>query len=186
MADLIVITGGCRSGKSDYALRLAESRSMSRAMLATSPVTDAEMRRRIERHQQERRDRGWETLEEQTDLARVLRATPHEVILIDCVTLWVNNLMYEAETAGVEIDEDDVAARCREVIAAIERRPGTVIAVTNEVGLGVVPENAAARRFRDLAGRANQLLAAKATAVTLLCCGIPVQIKPNPHSVSNV
>jgi adenosylcobinamide kinase/adenosylcobinamide-phosphate guanylyltransferase len=186
MADLTLITGGCRSGKSDYALRLAESLSTSRAMLATAPVTDAEMRRRIERHQQERRGRGWETIEEQTDLARVLRAAPHEVILIDCVTLWVNNLMYEAGKAGVEIDEGDVAARCGEVIAAIEDRRGTVIAVSNEVGLGVVPENAAARRFRDLAGRANQLLAAQAAAVTLLCCGIPMQIKPQPHSVSDL
>ena len=150
---------------------------------------------RIEQHRQARRDRGWETVEEQCDLADVFRRHgQHNVLLVDCVTLWINNLMYHAEREGRPLTEADVAQQCRQVLDAAEACPGTVIFVTNEVGLGVVPENAQARRYRDLVGRANQILAARADTVTLLCCGIPVAIERTPiedryeshHLVSSV
>lgn len=178
MARIVLVTGGCRSGKSAYAQQMAESLPPERLYVATCPVTDDEMERRIEQHRQARRDRGWETIEEHLDVAGVLRRhAEHSVLLVDCVTLWVNNLMYDAERQSREITEADVAERCGEMLDAVEACRGTVIFVTNEVGLGVVPDNALARRYRDLIGRANQTIAARADAVTLVCCGIPLHLK---------
>lgn len=174
----MLITGGCRSGKSAYAQQMAESLPTKRLYVATAPVSDDEMRRRIEQHQLARRDRGWETLEEQLDLVGVFRRHhEHHVLLVDCVTLWVNNLMYYAEHESREITEADVARQCEEMLDAVEACPGTAIFVTNEVGLGVVPGNAQARCYRDLIGRANQVIAARADTVTLVCCGIPLHLK---------
>ncbi len=160
-------------------MTLGESLGGRRVYLATCPaMDDEEMRERIARHQRDRRDRGWETIEEATDLAGALaRAGAFEVVLVDCVTLWVNNLMHEAEAGGGGFDEDAMERRCGEVLEACRARGGTVIFVTNEVGMGIVPENAPARRFRDLVGRCNQALAAGADAVTLVSCGIPLQLK---------
>ena len=193
MARIVLVTGGCRSGKSAYAQGLAESLPPTRLFVATCPVTDEEIRCRIEQHRRARRDGGWETVEEECDLAGVFRKVsgtlrvPNDgtrrvpnTILVDCVTLWINNLMYHAERKGCPFTETEVAGRCREVLDAANACSGTVIFVTNEVGLGVVPENAQARHYRDLIGRANQVLAARTDAVTLLCCGIPVQLKDAP------
>jgi adenosylcobinamide kinase / adenosylcobinamide-phosphate guanylyltransferase len=178
MARIVLITGGCRSGKSAYAQQMAESLPTSRLYVATAPVTDDEMRCRIEQHQLARRDRGWETIEEQLDLVGVFhRCQEHHVLLVDCVTLWINNLMYHAERGSCQIAEADVARQCEVMLDAVEARPGTVIFVTNEVGLGIVPENAQARCYRDLIGRANQVIAARAETVTLVCCGIPLHLK---------
>lgn len=178
MAQMVLVTGGCRSGKSAYAQRLAESLRPPRLFVATCPVTDEELRQRIEAHQQARRDRGWATVEEQVELAAVFRRhAEDQVVLVDCLTLWVNNLMYYAEQAGRQVTEQDLAETCRELLAAARQRRGTVIFVTNEVGLGVVPDNAVARRYRDLVGRANQTIAAEAETVTLLTCGIPWHLK---------
>ena len=178
MASIVLVTGGCRSGKSAYAERLAESLPPSRLYVATAPISDAEMERRIQQHRRARQGRGWETVEEQLDLAGVVaRNGQHNVLLVDCVTLWVNNLMYYADRDGREVTEADVADACGRVLQAAGTCRGTVIFVSNEVGLGVVPENAAARRYRDLVGRANQLLAARADTVTLICCGIPLHLK---------
>ena len=178
MARIVLITGGCRSGKSLYAQHFAESLPPSRLFVATCPVTDEEIRLRIEQHRLARRDRGWETVEEQCELADVLhRHGQHRVLLVDCVTLWINNLMYHAEQDGRPFAEADVAGQCQQVLDAAEACSDTVIFVTNEVGLGVVPENSHARHYRDLIGRANQTLAARADTVTLLCCGIPFHLK---------
>ena len=178
MAKIVLVTGGCRSGKSDYAQRLAESLPPTRLFVATCPVTDEEIQHRIQQHRRARQDRGWETVEEQCRLADVFRGHgQHRVLLVDCVTLWINNLMYHAECEGRPFSEADVAQQCRQVLDAGQAYRGTLIFVTNEVGLGVVPENAQARHYRDLIGRANQVLAEHADAVTLLCCGIPVQVK---------
>jgi adenosylcobinamide kinase/adenosylcobinamide-phosphate guanylyltransferase len=178
MAEIILVTGGCRSGKSDYAQRLAESISASRLYVATSPVTDEEMRRRIELHRQSRRGRGWETVEEEIDLTGVFRRhAEYDTVLVDCITLWVNNAMYRAEQEGREISETEIAEKCREMLDAVESRSGSVIFVTNEVGMGIVPENAMARHYRDLIGRANRVIADRAATVTLLVSGIPLTLK---------
>jgi len=178
MARIALVTGGCRSGKSAYAQRLAESLPPSRLYVATCPVTDDEMAMRIERHRQARRDRDWQTVEEQIDLPGVFRThSHHNVILVDCVTLWINNLMYQAEREPRRIDEDEIAHRLGLTLDAAATCRGTAIFVTNEVGLGVVPENALTRCYRDLVGRANQILSVRAESVTLVCCGIPLQLK---------
>ncbi len=178
MVRIVLVTGGCRSGKSGYAQRLAESLPPTRLFVATCPVTDDEMQRRIDLHRRAREEYGWETIEEPCDLAGVLRQQrQYRVLLVDCVTLWINNLMYHAGREGRLFSEAHVADRCHQVPDAAEDCPGTVIFVTNEVGLGVVPENAQARHYRDLVGRANQVIAARADTVTLLCCGIPMQVK---------
>ena len=178
MARIVLVTGGCRSGKSAYAQQMAESLPPTRLYVATGLATDEEMRQRIEQHRRARRDRGWETLEEQLDLAGVFRRhAEHDVLLVDCVTLWINNLMYDADREARQITEADVAGQCGQALDAACARRGTVIFVTNEVGMGVVPENALARRYRDLVGRANQIIAAGADAVTLVCCGIPFHMK---------
>jgi adenosylcobinamide kinase/adenosylcobinamide-phosphate guanylyltransferase len=178
MAKIILVTGGCRSGKSAYAERLAELLPSPRLYVATAPVCDEEMQRRIDEHRRARQGRGWETIEEQLDLIGVFSANgQYNVVLVDCVTLWVNNLMYYADRDGRRITEANVAGLCDGVLKAAGTCRGTVIFVSNEVGLGVVPENEQARRYRDLVGRANQLIAARADAVTLVCCGIPIPLK---------
>jgi adenosylcobinamide kinase/adenosylcobinamide-phosphate guanylyltransferase len=146
--------------------------------VATCPVFDDELRERVARHRAARQDRGWETIEEQRDLAGVFRRHgQRRVLLVDCITLWINNLMLAAEAAGRRLDEAEVAGLCQEMLDAAASRPGTVVFVSNEVGMGIVPENAQARRYRDLVGRANQVIAARASRVTLVCCGIPLQLK---------
>jgi adenosylcobinamide kinase / adenosylcobinamide-phosphate guanylyltransferase len=182
MARIALVTGGCRSGKSAYALELAQSLPPSRAFVATCPVTDDEMQRRIELHRQARADRGWTTIEEQIDLAAVFRSHgEHNVLLVDCVTLWVSNLMHRAELEGRQVVEADIAHHCGSMLDAAGACRGTVIFVTNEVGLGIVPENALARHYRDLVGRANQTIAARADSVALVVCGIPVHLKETPN-----
>ena len=178
MARIHLITGGCRSGKSGQAQKLAESLPGPRAYLATCPVIDDEMRQRIQKHQQARSKNKWHTIEEPLLLADALAgAGEFNVILVDCVTLWINNLMYHTELRGRQVSEAQVERLCRQVLRASLARHGEVIFVTNEVGLGIVPDNAMARRYRDLVGRANQTLAAGAHRVTLVSCGIPLLLK---------
>jgi len=183
MARVILVTGGCRSGKSTHAQALAEALHGRRAYVATCPVFDDELRNRVQKHREHRRDRGWDTIEEQLDLAGVLAGTPdYDVLLVDCLTLWVSNVLMGAAhdgsaESGAPVDEEQIVERCREFLSACRRREGTVIFVTNEVGMGIVPENALARRFRDLMGRCNQIVAAEADEVVLLTCGIPLMLK---------
>ena len=174
MSLIHLITGGARSGKSDHALRLAENRSDNRAYVATCPVKDEEMRERVEKHRRRRQDRGWVTIEERTDLAAAVRGAGQKLLLIDCLTLWVSNLM---EQKGNELTEAEMERRSRAVLESCRDRDGAVFIVTNEVGMGVVPDNPAARRFRDLAGRTNQVFAAEADKVTLMVCGIATEVK---------
>lgn len=175
---LVFVTGGCRSGKSAYALRLAEKNEGTRCFVATCPVLDAEMADRVRRHREERRGNGWRTIEEEVDVAGAIASCPEAaVVLVDCLTLWVNNLMYRAELDGRLLGEDDAFRAAGEFCAAAHERPGMVIAVANEVGMGIVPENAAARRFRDLAGRVNQTVAACADEVFFLVAGLPMKVK---------
>lgn len=185
---LTLILGGCRSGKSAFALRYAHTRARAGvsgsgggggcSFIATAPVLDEEMRLRIARHREERRALGWDTVEEQTDLLRAIASVPPEnVILIDCLTLWVNNIIHYGDLAGIHPDEDDIAALTNRFLLAALSRAGETVMVANEVGLGIVPENALARRFRDLAGRVNQTVAANADVVYFMTAGIPAKIK---------
>lgn len=176
MAKLILITGGARSGKSSFALTLAESISPGRLFVATCPNVDREMSARVRRHQEERRGRGWETIEQPTELASLFDGgvAGFEVVLIDCITLWVNNLLFEN---GDVIDDFRIAGLCNEWLLQAEKYTGTVICVTNEVGLGIVPDNALARRYRDLVGTCNQIIGGKADDVVLVSCGIPLYLK---------
>ena len=133
---------------------------------------------RVARHKHERRQHDWETVEEQIDLAgAILRARTDAVVLVDCLTLWVNNVMYEAGKRGETIEEHEMERLSGEVLDACRRHAGTVIFVTNEVGMGIVPDNAASRRYRDLVGRCNQVMAGSADEVTLVACGIPLTLK---------
>ncbi|HVO66181.1 MAG TPA: bifunctional adenosylcobinamide kinase/adenosylcobinamide-phosphate guanylyltransferase [Syntrophales bacterium] len=178
MARIILITGGSRSGKSTYAQTLAESVAGIRTYVATCPIIDEEMEKRIRKHREMRHASAWQTIEETKDLTGALkRAMGSRVILVDCLTLWVNNLMYEAELQGKDITEEDIAMLCKGIIEVCNDLPGTVIFVTNEVGMGIVPENPASRLFRDLTGRCNQMIADRADAVTFMISGLPVNIK---------
>jgi adenosylcobinamide kinase/adenosylcobinamide-phosphate guanylyltransferase len=178
MAEIHLITGGSRSGKSAHAQALAEALPGPRAYVATCPIIDAETAARVKLHREARDAALWDTIEEPVDLAGAIgRATAYRVLLIDCLTLWINNLLFEAEQRGEVFTEEAAAQRSRELIAACGAFPGTVIFVTNEVGMGIVPENELARRFRDCAGRMNQLIAAAAAEVTLVVSGIPLRLK---------
>jgi len=178
MAKIILITGGARSGKSSHALELAESLSTKRLFVATCPTIDAEMAERVKRHQLERKGRGWVTIECEKDLANVF-GNPRrgfDVVLVDCITLWVNNILF-AENEKDVLDDSGIALLCSKWLDAARQYVGTVIIVTNEVGLGIVPDNALARRYRDLVGTCNQLIGKVANEVVLVSCGIPLYIK---------
>lgn len=180
MGRMILITGGCRSGKSILAQQIAESLPEAKVYLATAPVLDDEMAERIARHQAARGTSGWRTVEETLDIAGVLSGiSSSATVLVDCMTLWINNLLYEAEKTGADVTEDDMVEKCRAIMDACRDRSGTVIFVTNEVGLGIVPDNALSRRFRDLAGRSNQSLATEAEVVIFMVSGIPLYLKGN-------
>ena len=178
MGRLILVTGGARSGKSDYALQMAQSLPGPRCFIATCPVIDAEMEERIVRHREERMGGEWQTVEEQTDIAAILRAHQDDpVCLIDCLTLWVNNLLYHGEQSGKSFADAEMRLQCELLTKAAFIHQGTVICVTNEVGLGIVPDNAAARVYRDLVVRCNRIIAEAASEVYLVSCGIPLRLK---------
>ena len=184
MSRLILITGGSRSGKSAHAQQMAESLPGPRGFLATCPVIDAEMERRVEAHRQARLGKGWATIEEPVAVAAAIRrASQLPVLLVDCLTLWVNNLMYEAERRGEALTEESISGHCRELARASREHGGTIIFVTNEVGMGIVPDNPCARHYRDLAGRANQDLAHECDQVVLVVCGQALTIKTNPPPI---
>lgn len=173
MADLILITGGTRSGKSDYAQRLAEAHDGSLLYVATATVADSEMAARVARHRQARGAR-WNVLEEPLDLCTRLpeAASGQGAVLLDCVTLWITNLLFanQEEPAAVK-------AEIRRFLLLLSHIEAPVYLVTNEVGGGIVPENRLARLFRDLAGEVNQELAAAASSVWLVVSGLPLRLK---------
>jgi len=179
---IILVTGGTRSGKSAFAQRSAEEAVGEKLYIATCPPDrgdDPEMAARISRHKDDRLGRGWQTVEEPLDLCGGLRAgkdTP--LILVDCLTLWVSNLMFHYDNAGKgAFGEDEMALLAKALLREAGGQSGTLWLVTNEVGLGVVPENPLARRYRDLVGRCNQVVAAGAHELWQVVCGIPHRIK---------
>ena len=178
MGYILLITGGARSGKSSYALGRCEALPGERYFLATSPVTDPEMGERIRKHKEERRGRGWTSIEEDLAVAETIRTCDQaDVILVDCLTLWVNNLMYSAELQAAEFGEAEMKQRAAQLVLAAKAFHGTTCLVTNEVGSGIVPENRLARKYRDLVGRCNRMIAEKADEVVLVSCGIPLVLK---------
>lgn len=166
----MLVLGGARSGKSGYAQAVAEASGLVPLFLATGEPGDGEMEARIARHRAER-GAQWLLREEPLHLAATLAdaAQADRIILIDCATLWLSNLMQ----ANIEIDAATLA-----LAAALSAAPCPVIIVSNEVGQGIVPENPLARRFRDAQGRLNQQLAAQCRRVVLVVAGLPLQIKP--------
>jgi adenosylcobinamide kinase/adenosylcobinamide-phosphate guanylyltransferase len=163
---VILIGGGARSGKSRYALQKALSIEGRRVFVATAEPLDDEMTSRIARH---KADRGaeFETIEEPLDLARVI-AGAFDAMVVDCLTLWLSNLMFANKNCDLETEA---------LIAAAQAARGTVLFVTNEVGSGIVPDNALAREFRDRAGTLNQRVAVIAQEVYFMAFGQPLRVK---------
>ncbi|MBA4367096.1 MAG: bifunctional adenosylcobinamide kinase/adenosylcobinamide-phosphate guanylyltransferase [Desulfobacterium sp.] len=172
MLDKILVIGGCRSGKSSHALELAEKISGKRIFLATCIPYDDEMKKRVSNHQQVR-SRDWITIESPVGLSKAIlkHAATSSVVLVDCLTLWINNLMMK------NISQEEMVQEVRQLTCSIQDAPCSVILVSNEVGSGIVPENPLARAFRDSAGLVNQKVAAVANKVIWMVAGIPVVIK---------
>jgi adenosylcobinamide kinase/adenosylcobinamide-phosphate guanylyltransferase len=172
MLDKIFVIGGCRSGKSSHALELAKQTSGKRTFLATCVPYDDEMKERVSNHQKER-SKEWITIEAPVDLPGAImeHATTSDVVLADCLTLWINNLLME------NISQQEMVLEMNRLTRSIKDAPATVILVSNEVGTGIVPENSLARLFRDSAGFVNQKVAAVANKVIWMVAGIPVCIK---------
>ena len=165
----VLVLGGARSGKSAFAERLVAETGLSRHYIATGRAFDDEMRERIARHREDRGD-GWHTHEEPLALAARIAdvARADRAVLVDCLTLWVTNLMLE---------ERDIAAECSGLLEALRQAPGRIVLVSNEVGLGIVPENRMAREFRDHAGRLHQKVAALVPEVYFIAAGLPLKMK---------
>ncbi len=173
MARVTLITGGVRSGKSSHAIALAMGQLEARLFfLATAEALDEEMRARIARHR-ETRPVGFETIEEPLHLCVVLQALAGraDVVVLDCLTLWVANLMERG------FDDDTILVEGEALAMALTQAPFEAIVVTGEVGWGIVPENPAARRFRDLLGWVNQRVAQAASKVLLMAAGYPMRVK---------
>jgi adenosylcobinamide kinase/adenosylcobinamide-phosphate guanylyltransferase len=173
MGTVTLITGGARSGKSTHALALAQQApGTKRFFIATAEALDDEMRERIARHRASRAV-DFVTIEEPIALAGALAALAGraDVVVVDCLTLWVSNLLI------ADRSDADILAAARSLTAAMADAPFASFVVTDEVGAGIVPENAIARRFRDLLGWANQALAQSAERVLLMVAGYPLRVK---------
>jgi adenosylcobinamide kinase/adenosylcobinamide-phosphate guanylyltransferase len=172
----ILITGGARAGKSSYAQKLASAIGGRVLFVATAEAKDEDMRRRIEKHRKSR-PLNWDTLESPCEIGKSIdeQAEEYPVIVIDCITMLVSNVMLGA--ADEASAESAVLKEIDSLINTMKSKSSAFILVSNEVGLGIVPDNEMSRTYRDLLGRANQLLAQYADEVYLLVAGIPVKIK---------
>jgi len=184
---LTLIVGGARGGKSSYAQELAAGTGEGVLFVATASADDEEMRRRIEKHRLSRPD-SWQTLETTSHLAPRIKEEirGEKVVLIDCITLLVSNVIAEApgtngQPPGEEILQEKVTEEIGALIEYIEGSDARFIIVTNEVGLGLVPANELGRLYRDILGRANQQLARQADEVYLMVCGLPMPLKTPGH-----
>jgi len=169
----VLVVGGARSGKSRHAQALADGSGLAKVFVATAEALDEEMRDRIARHRADR-DAGWRTREEPLELSLALRqeVAPGKIVLVDCLTLWLSNLMQAARDLDREI------AELKASIAAVN---GPAIFVTNEVGLGLAPMTPLGREFRDWQGRLNAEIAAVADVVVAMTAGLPTVVKPAPR-----
>ncbi len=173
MNEIVFIIGGCRSGKSQHALQTAEKMPGSRKIyIATCVPQDDEMKQRVAKHQKER-DRSWATVEEPVHLPVAIseRSQEADVILVDCLTLWVSNLLMETD------DEEKLEQTISQLIDTLEKATCPIVLVSNEVGTGIVPENKLARQYRDIIGLANQAVAETAGRVIWMVAGIPLTVK---------
>jgi adenosylcobinamide kinase/adenosylcobinamide-phosphate guanylyltransferase len=173
LKEIVFIIGGCRSGKSTYALQTAEKMPAERKIfIATCVPQDDEMKQRVAKHQTTR-SRSWTTVEEPLKLPEAILQNSRraDVILIDCLTLWVSNLLMQNG------DEKKIADTIPHLIDALEKATCPIVLVSNEVGTGIVPENRLARQFRDITGWVNQAVAKCANKVVWMVAGIPVTVK---------
>ena len=186
MSELILITGGARSGKSTYALKEGESRKGPRAFIATGSALDPEMKKRIRKHQKDRDSKLWETIEEEIELASVIEnASKYKVLLIDCLTLWISNMLLRTGKTRHARTEERIDGKLEQILEACGRFKGSILFVTNETGMGIVPLNPLARLFRDIAGKCNQKIAQAADTVVFMTCGLPLIMKGKRKSSLN-
>lgn len=168
----VLVLGGARSGKSRTALELAERTSTERTYIATAQAYDDEMRERIAQHRAER-DGSWRTVDAPLDLAEAVQArtAPGKAVLVDCLTLWLSNVL---------LAERNVAHEADRLVQAVQEAKGPLILVSNEVGQGIVPPTPLGRTFRDEQGRLNQRIAEACDAVVFVAAGCPILLKPAP------
>ena len=168
----VLVLGGARSGKSSFAERLAMESGLDRVYIATAEAGDQEMGDRIAHHRA-RRGEGWRTIEAPDRLEEALASAAGEgrAVLVDCLTLWLSNLIHR---------DADANARSATLCTALRRAPGLIVIVSNEIGLGLVPETPLGRRFRDAHGRLNQVVAAAADRVVFVAAGLPLFLKGAP------
>ncbi len=169
----MLVVGGCRSGKSSFAEEWITSGFEQKTYIATSVIgDDEEMRHRVAHHQQNRCD-SWKTIEEPVDIAEIIASstTTTQAYLVDCLTLWLTNLLLQ------DLSDNEIEDRIGELTRAIVLCPVSVVLVANEVGLGIVPDNSLARRFRDLAGWCNQRVGACCDKVVFMAAGLPMILK---------
>jgi len=171
MRKLQCVIGGAASGKSALAERLVRQRDKAKIYVATLQPYDAEMHAKITTHQ---RDRGpdWTTIEAPLDVVSILEtATPAQIVLLDCATLWLTNIL---------LAERDIDADCAALVAGLTACQADVVVVSNEVGMGIVPDNALSRQFRNAQGKLNQMLAQAADDVVTVIAGLPLALKGTP------
>jgi adenosylcobinamide kinase/adenosylcobinamide-phosphate guanylyltransferase len=171
-AGTTLVLGGARSGKSTFAERLTRDSGLERVYLATAAAGDDEMRARIAHHRASRGD-GWRTVEEPLRISESLarEGLTNRIVLLDCLTLWLSNLMF----AGLDVESE---SRC--LVGELQKGTCPIVLVSNEVGLGLVPETPLGREFRDAQGRLNQLVAASVPNVVFVAAGLPLWLKQHP------
>lgn len=186
MAKIILVTGGTRSGKSGYALQLVENIPPPHCFIATCGVSDPEMAERVTKHQDERAETIWKTVEETLNLqSAFIKNNNYSSYVVDCLTLWVSNMMESCDQTNSSCDENDIEREIDQLFGYLKKSiDGTIVFVTNEVGLGIVPQNKVARRYRDLVGFCNRIVAARADDVVLVSCGLPLYLKQSLQGTS--
>ncbi len=176
MQEIVFVLGGARSGKSTFALQQASSRPGEKAFIATAEILDEEMQIRIQRHKEER-GKDWITYEEPLNISTLIQAIKfrYKTILIDCLTVWLSNIMH----SGLNVEEETDKLKA----SISDNCPALIYIVSNEVGLGIVPESPLAREYRDNLGFLNRQIAAVATDVYFMAAGIPLMVKGEKYNV---
>ena len=177
MKKITFITGGARSGKSSFALEQASGIAGKKAYIATAEALDEEMRMRIEDHRKQR-GKEWDTFEEPLMIAEVIKkiGDQYDTLVLDCLTLWLSNIMHANLSIEAEIER---------LISSLLSHQTSIFIVSNEVGMGIVPENEMARKFRDMTGMLNQKVAGAADEVYIIVAGIPLRIKGTDDTGNN-